>query len=471
MALSLRARLIAWYSALLLLALGSFIAVVLWVHWRLLLRQYDESLETLSVMATNVIESELAERSNLQLAAADTEEVVQGPDHFVKIFDASGRPLNPGGTAFPLDLHSESLLTHPGVGTLSAIDGHSWRIAVRHGRAGEETYVVAVAAPLDEVQEQWRSLVKASAVGLPLVLLLGGAGGWWLARHGLRPLTAMATQARNITADTADRRLEGPRAGDELSHLADSFNRVLDRLGNALSEQRRFMADASHELRTPVSIIRTAAEVTLSQSTRDAAEYKDALEAVAQQSARLARLVDDMLVLARADAGGYPMTMAEVDLGELARECVHDLAFQASERNITVGTDVPSDTFVRGDETLLRRAIMNLLHNAIVYTPPGGRVNVAVDAADGGVEMRVSDTGPGIPPADRLRVFERFVRLDPARAGGGAGLGLAIARWIVEAHGGSLQLAHTGPTGSVFAARFAPAPAAAHSSRISRDPC
>jgi len=462
-ALSIRARLITWYSALLLLALGSFIAVVLWVHWRLLLRQYDESLDTLSRMAANVVESEMTERSNLRLAAADTEEVVRAPDHTIKVLDATGHPLI-SDSGFPIDADEQSRLLSPGVRTVPARDGRSWRIVVRSGRAGNEPYLVAVGAPLDEVLEQWQALVQASAIGLPLVLLLGATGGWWLARHGLQPLTSMAAQAREITARTADSRLNVPQAGDELSHLAESFNRVLDRLGEALAEQRRFMADASHELRTPVSIIRTATEVTLSRPARDAAEYKEALEAIAQQSSRLARLVDDMLVLARADAGGYPMTVSDVDLGELARECVRDLALQASERRLTVSQDTSAGVTVRGDEALLRRVLMNLLHNAIVYTPIGGRVHVGIDATTDAVEVRVSDSGPGIPAADQLRVFERFVRVDPARAGGGAGLGLAIARWIVETHGGSLRLVESGPTGSIFAARFA-APAASASTQ------
>ena len=214
------------------------------------------------------------------------------------------------------------------------------------------------------------------------------------------------------------------------------------------------MADASHELRTPVSTIRTAADVTLSRPTRDPVEYREALEVVAQQSARLARLVDDMLVLARADAGGYRLVFADVDLGDLAAECVHDLAVLADPRQIALACGVARGTFVRGDQMLLRRMLLNLLHNAIVYTPVGGRVSVSLDLRDGVAELRVSDTGRGIPPEDRERIFGRFVRLDPARGEGGSGLGLAIARWIAEAHGGTLSVVQSGADGTVFAARL-----------------
>jgi heavy metal sensor kinase len=454
MALSLRARLTMWYSALLLAALSSFVAFVLWAHWQFLVRQYDESLETLSVMANNVIHEEMGERSNLALAAEDTEEVVRAPDHIVKILDENGRPLNPKRPEFPLDDRARSSLSTPGISTVTTDDGSLWRFVVRNGQIGADSYLIVVGVPLKDVRAHWRALLQASIVGLPLVLAVGVAGGWWLGRHGLRPLTAMAAQARDITASTTDSRLDLPVVNDELRQLGESFNRVLGRLGNALADQRRFMADASHELRTPVSIIRTASQVTLSRPTRDADEYREALEAVAQQSARLARLVDDMFVLARADAGGYPMSMTDVDLGELARECVRDLGLQASERAIDMTSDVPVAAFVHGDEALLRRAIVNLLQNAIVYTPVRGRVGVTLRADDEGAELRVSDSGPGIPPDDQGRVFERFVRLDPARGAGGAGLGLAIARWIIESHGGALSLERSGPDGSVFAVRL-----------------
>jgi signal transduction histidine kinase len=213
------------------------------------------------------------------------------------------------------------------------------------------------------------------------------------------------------------------------------------------------MADASHELRTPISIMRTAADVTLSQPTRDEGEYREALAAVAQQASRLTRLVDDMLVLARADGGGYPMVIGSVDLAALVNECVRELAARAEEKAITVATSLEPAT-VKGDEALLRRMFSNLLGNALMYTPRGGAVQVSLVRDGDGVVLRVADTGPGIPPEDRERVFERFVRLDPARGAGGAGLGLAIARWVAEAHGGGVRIVSSGSGGSTFAANL-----------------
>jgi heavy metal sensor kinase len=337
--------------------------------------------------------------------------------------------------------------------TLSGADGRPWRVTVRSETAEGHRYLVAVGAPLDEAIEQWQTLLKACLIGIPLALLFAVGGGLWLGRHGLRPLTSMAAEAQAITAKTLDRRLTVPPATEELEQLAASFNRVLDRLGSALSTQRRFMADASHELRTPVSIMRTAADVTLSQPVRDEGEYREALSAVSQQSSRLTRLVDDMLVLARADGGGYPMVVASVDMAALVHECVRELGARAEDKGITVRTSLEPVT-LKGDGALLRRMLSNLLGNALTYTPRGGSVDVSLAKAEDGVVLRVADTGPGIPPEDRERVFERFVRLDPARGAGGAGLGLAIARWVAEAHGGGVRIVSSGSDGSIFAANL-----------------
>ena len=278
-----------------------------------------------------------------------------------------------------------------------------------------------------------------------------------LANSSLAHYLALAVEAFG----TAESRLTVHRSITELAHLAGSFNHVLDRLSSALTTQRRFMADASHELRTPVSIARTAAQVTLGQPRRDEAEYREALGVIAKQTSRLTRLVDDMLVLARADAGGYPIVQTQVRLDQLVAECVREFGAPAEDKNIALNADLHPTTMT-GDETLLRRMLSNLIGNGVTYTPSGGSIDVSLRATDGHLLLRVSDSGPGIPAEDRERVFERFVRLDPARAAGGSGLGLAIARWIAEAHEGTLRVESSSPSGSVFVAslRRNPKPAA-----------
>lgn len=451
MTLSLRSRLTAWYSVLLVLTVAVFSVAVLWLHWRLLLEQFDESLKSIAATANNVIAEEIGEVDDLSLAATEMASIVRPSDYVVQVFGPSGSSVRPYAQPLPLPADAGESGFKKSTRTRTGADGRPWRVTVRPGVVAGKPYLLAVGAPLDEILEEWRTLFKACLIGIPIVLLFSVIGGWLLGRHGLRPLTAMAAEAQAITANTLDTRLTIPPAGEELERLAGSFNRVLERLGSALSTQRRFMADASHELRTPVSIIRTAADVTLSQPERDEPEYREALTAVSQQSSRLTRLVDDMLVLARADGGGYPVTLTDVDLAELVAGCVRELGGRADDQDVRVSTSL-QPARVKADEALLRRMCGNLLSNALTYTPRGGSVNVSVARLKDSVEVRVADTGPGIPAADRERVFERFVRLDPARGAGGVGLGLAIARWVAEAHGGRVEVRSSGPDGTVFAA-------------------
>jgi signal transduction histidine kinase len=278
---------------------------------------------------------------------------------------------------------------------------------------------------------------------------------WWVASSALRPLTAMATEAEAITAQSLDRRLSVEAAGDETGQLARSFNRLLDRLAAALHAERQFMADASHELRTPVSVVRTAAEVSLGRPGRDETYYRDVLTIVNEQSVRLGRIVEDMLALARADAGGYPMSAHPLDLGEVVAESVRAASLMAARAGVRLCSGGGDEVAAVGDDGLLRQLMTNLLHNAIAYTPAGGRVEVSLTIDGRDVTIAVADTGVGIPEADRERVFGRFVRLDPARAGNsGAGLGLPIARWIVEMHHGTLTLESNADGGCTFIARL-----------------
>jgi signal transduction histidine kinase len=241
-----------------------------------------------------------------------------------------------------------------------------------------------------------------------------------------------------------------PPRDDELGQLALAFNGLVARLRAALQTQRQFMADASHELRTPVSVVRTAAEVTLSRDHRDEAEYREALTMAGAQARRLGTLVEDMLVLARADAGGYPLRPVDLYLNDVVDECRRAVDLLAAARGITVTLTGTPDVPVRGDEELLHRLIVNLLQNAVQHSPQGGAVSIDVSPNGSRVHVRVTDTGGGIPEADRDRIFDRFVQLDPSRRADGTGLGLTIAKWIAEAHDGSLSLESSGSGGSTF---------------------
>jgi signal transduction histidine kinase len=296
------------------------------------------------------------------------------------------------------------------------------------------------------------TLMRTLWVAMPVGLLLAVAGGWVIGWRLLSPLSDMARQANAIDDRRLDGRLVVPRTGDELSALAVAFNNVLERLATALQAQRRLMADASHQLRTPLSIARTAAQVTLAQDQRAVEEYRESLGTVARQTERLTRMVDDMFELALADLDARPLQLEEVYLDEIVNECVSSARVLANDRQVSVAARTPADVQMQADQSLLRQMILNLVENAVRHTPAGGSVQVAVRADDHRAEIAVCDTGPGIPDSDRERIFERFVRLDTSGSVGGGGLGLPIARWVAQLHRGTLALESTGPGGSRFVA-------------------
>jgi signal transduction histidine kinase len=267
----------------------------------------------------------------------------------------------------------------------------------------------------------------------------------------------MSSQAGRIGAANLHERLAIENEKDELGHLARSFNGLLNRLAESFDRQRRFMADASHELRTPVAILRGESEVALSQQQRSAEEYRESLGVLHHEAERLTRIVEDLFTLTRADAGQYPLEARDLYLDELIAECVHSARTLAQAKKISLTFDEAPESPIRADESLLRRMLLNLLDNAIKYTPDFGRITVACRPSGQEYAVSIADTGMGIPAELRPRIFERFFRADKARSrsesdGGGAGLGLAISRWIAEAHRGRLELTCSDSTGSTFTA-------------------
>jgi signal transduction histidine kinase len=314
---------------------------------------------------------------------------------------------------------------------------------------GAHRFVLVVGSQLADVYRERREAQQAMWIGIPTALVLAAAGGLWLATVGLRPITAMAQRASQLAPTGLDDLGQSDRQ-DELGQLARAFNGLVARLRQALQTQRQFMADASHELRTPLSVVQAAADVALGREERSASEYRETLDIVRTQTRRLGHLVDDMLVLARADAGGYPLHRVDLYLDELVTECGRTVDVLARERGIAVETSSPQDVAFVGDEDLLRRMLLNVVQNAVQNTRPGGVVRLTVTPNGHDVAIRVQDQGEGVPDRDAARIFDRFVQLDASRRNGGAGLGLPIARWIAESHGGTLVLESSSAAGSTF---------------------
>jgi heavy metal sensor kinase len=295
---------------------------------------------------------------------------------------------------------------------------------------------------------------------LPLTLLFAGLGGYYLARKSLAPVAEMGRQASRMSAANLSETLKVKNEQDELGQLAHVFNEMLGRLDASFEQQRRFMADASHELRTPLSIVRGESEVALSKSDRAAESYRESLSIVHDESKRLTRIVEDLFMLARADAGQFRGRFEQVYVDEVVADAVRSISVLAGKRAISIEVESDAEMPMKADESLLCRLFANLLDNAVKYGRSGGRILVRESVTDDEYILTVTDDGIGIPPEEQARIFERFYRVDHARSRGeetetsGAGLGLAIAKWIAEMHHGKVGLVSSDQGGSVFSVRL-----------------
>jgi heavy metal sensor kinase len=286
-----------------------------------------------------------------------------------------------------------------------------------------------------------------------LVLLLASAGGYFLARKNLAPIASMNSQTQRISAENLSARLDVTNSRDELGRLATTINDLLARLENSFKEQQRFIADASHELRTPLAVLRGETEVALSKP-RTIDEYQQSLSLIQDEAEQLSRIVEDLFILARQPINTRAALSKErVSLNDAVRDCARAAQVLATQKGVRLKLENdPPAIALNGDHELIRRLILNLLDNAVKYTPAGGEISLALTRENGNAEIVVRDNGVGIPESAQPRVFDRFYRVDKARARamGGAGLGLSIAQWIVEVHGGDITLLSAPGKGSTF---------------------
>lgn len=329
------------------------------------------------------------------------------------------------------------------------------RVRVQAATFADRCVALVVSRSLADQEAMLGRVRQSYSLAVPFALLLAALGGHVLVRKSLAPVAEMGARADAIEASSLDRRLP-VLADDEFGRLARAFNRLLGRLERSFAQQRRFMADASHELRTPVAIVRGEAEVALSQPHRPAEAYREALSIVHDEGRRLTRIVEDLFMLARADTGRHPHASTEFYLDETVADSARAVRTLASRRGLAVRCETGDEMPFRGDETLISRMLVNLLDNAIKHTPSGGEVALRAVRENGDYRVTLTDTGTGIPPEAQPHVFDRFFRADPARSrvaegdGSGAGLGLSIARWIAESHGGRLDLVRSDASGSTF---------------------
>jgi heavy metal sensor kinase len=415
---TVRARLTLWHAAALTLVVCLFAVGVFFFVRTSLYRTLDQQIREDLATIEKVYREETGDLGELALRTGMQFEVTEGP---TVIHRTAGWP--PAGA-----------------------------VPFRRAALDDSTHRIIAARDERPVRQTLWTLAVIMATAIPCAVGLAIVGGYLLAGRVLAPVGAMADTARRITAESLDARLPVANSADEFGRLAGVFNETLSRLDAAFEQLRRFTADASHELRTPLTAIRSVGEVALQRSLTTEG-YREVIGSMLEEVDRLARLVENLLLLTRAEAGRIPLSRAIVDLRELVASVSDGLRVLAEEKNQELIVELSGPVAVHCDATVLRQGITNLLHNAIKYTPPKGVIRVAATSnASGDAVIEVRDSGPGIPAVDQQRVFERFYRVDQARSRdtGGTGLGLAIARWTVEASGGRIELESMAGQGALF---------------------
>jgi heavy metal sensor kinase len=335
--------------------------------------------------------------------------------------------------------------TFPGTPQVRAHGGNR-EVAVQ----GDDGRLVLVGQSLEQLRsDRWQTVLGFAGAGVA-ALALALVGGWLLVGRALRPIGRIAETAEAMSESNLSLRVDITRTEDELGSVAAALNRAFDRLQEAFERQTRFTADASHELRTPLASLMAELEWALAKP-RSEAEYQNTLQVCARAAQRMRNVVDGLLTLARADAGASPLRREPVNLTTLARETAAAATSMATARGISIRLD-GAPAIVEGDPDRLRELISNLVLNAVQYSSPGGTVSCSVSTVGAVTRLEVADSGPGIDPQDLAHIFERFSRANKARSGpaGGAGLGLAISKWITESHGGQIRCESSKGRGSRF---------------------
>lgn len=447
--LGLRTRLVLWTSVVLGASLAAGFA---WVHHglRAVLEARNDAFlqrkaaELLAGVAdhhperTSVLESEIQR----EVSAYEAEGLI------CVVRDGSRVSVAPNTDV--ASRLADSLVSFGDPQTLNLLGAHT-PFRVLHVPSEKAGLSLQLGISLAETEATLAEFDRHVATGSLVFLVVAIAGGLFLSRQALRPVAASIRTARRLDPANLSERLPRTGANDEIDELAGTINGLLDRLAAYHAQVIRFTADASHELRSPLAAMRAAVEVAL-QRPREVAAYREVLASLGEQCERLTSLVNGLLLLARADAGEVPLCEQVVDLTSLAEEVAEMFEYLAEEQEIQLVTETtaPALVPVLGDPSRLRQLVTNLLDNAIRFTNPTGTVTLRVETRGDRALLQVQDTGQGISPDHLPHVFERFYQEDAARTSGGCGLGLSICRWIVKAHGGSIEVESQDGQGTSF---------------------
>jgi two-component system, OmpR family, heavy metal sensor histidine kinase CusS len=452
--LSIRLKLTAWYIAVLLASLGIFGIAAYFAMKGGIERSVDESLEEqaggIEELMRGVLRDEPARLADELREHAE----LRAEGDFSQVCDQGGRWI-----------YRSRLMINYNVPVPDAPDHSAYnfvmrdlplRVLVRELSANGNTYRIQVAAPMDDFYDALNRFKWVVLLLSPLLLVLASGGGYWLSRRALAPVDQITRAAQKINSHNLSQRLEVPQSRDELQRLSETLNGMLERLESAFNRITQFTADASHELRTPLALMRTTTEVSL-RTSQTVSEYRDAQSQVLEELEKTSSLVEKLMLLARADAGVETLQRVPVNLADCLREACNDGRILAAAKQIMFRENIPPSTLVvEGDSHALHRLFLILIDNAVKYTPSGGSIVVSLDKTDNVAVAEFRDTGIGIAAEDQPHIFDRFYRADKARSRefGGVGLGLSIARWVAEAHAGSIAVESFLGDGSVFRVRL-----------------
>lgn len=453
---SIRVKLTLWYICVLALIVGAFAILTYSLFVSVLKEETDENL---TEMARTLAASIEGEQSDDQIQQSPDELVREALDEFrfrdyqFAVFTSDDKFVSKTtDKEFPSDL--SGMIGQDRFGNVK-LDAEPFRVLLLPFNVDKHNYKLYVFYSLEDELALEARIRNIFFIIVPLLLLVAGIGGYFLARESLKPIAEIGDRAKRISAANLHERLPIANTKDEIGNLAIVFNELLDRLDVEFERQRRFIADASHELRTPLAIVTGESEVALSKDTRPSEEYQESLRIVNDEGRRLTKIVEDLFTLARADSGELKANLRDLYLDELVADCVKSLRTLADKRNISVEFS-GSETQIRGDEALLRRLFLNLLDNAVKYNLDGGTIKVKV--ADN--EVSIVNTGAEIPKEKRKFIFDRFYRTDKSNfhedfsLASGAGLGLSIAKTIAELHKADIKVSRTTHGENTFSVRF-----------------
>ncbi|HYR90376.1 MAG TPA: ATP-binding protein [Terriglobia bacterium] len=441
--MSIRLRLILWHSTVFFVGLVAF-AIVVWIGTRSVV--YNDTDTWLVRQAAG-----LDQFLRMETHGTDQAAVVEEAREFstglpqgsgIRLFDRNGVPLySQPDTAITGAAAEPSSLIH---------NGTPLRMVHRRVTVAGQEFQFAMWRSLEESEEALNDLRFVLLMMIPVFLVASVGGGWVVSRRALRPVDEITKAARRISLQNLSSSLPVPSHKDELQRLCEAWNEMLHRLDVAAGRLRQFTADSSHELRTPVAFIRTTAELAL-RHPRSEEDYRDAIRKIRDKSSELTGIIESLMELARADAGQTGLSFALLDVGELVTEIRSEVEPFTGQKNLAWAVRPPSQELsVMGDRGALRRVLLALLDNAMKFTPASGRIELRASAASNEVVVEVEDSGIGISDQHLTRIFDRFYQVDPARSGGGVGLGLPMAQWIVQAHSGRIEVISDLQHGSIF---------------------